>query len=86
MIKSITIENDITTIINTHDMNSVMEIGANIALLYNGELAWQGNKDEATRILDGMVEADPTDSRAESLRDSIKSGNLKLDLYSKKSP
>jgi phospholipid/cholesterol/gamma-HCH transport system ATP-binding protein len=46
LIKSITIENDITTIINTHDMNSVMEIGDNIALIYKGELAWQGNKDE----------------------------------------
>jgi phospholipid/cholesterol/gamma-HCH transport system ATP-binding protein len=46
LIKSITIENNITTVINTHDMNSVMEIGDNIALLYMGELAWVGNKDE----------------------------------------
>jgi phospholipid/cholesterol/gamma-HCH transport system ATP-binding protein len=46
LIKSITIENDITTIINTHDMNSVMEIGEHICLLHNGELAWEGTKEE----------------------------------------
>lgn len=46
LIKSITIENNITTVINTHDMNSVMEIGDNIALLHQGRLAWTGNKDE----------------------------------------
>ncbi len=46
LIHSITIENNITTIINTHDMNSVMEIGDNIALLSNGLLAWEGSKEE----------------------------------------
>lgn len=46
LIRDITIENNITTVINTHDMNSVMEIGDNIALLNQGILAWQGNKDE----------------------------------------
>jgi len=46
LIKSITVEHNITTVINTHDMNSVMEIGDNIALLHMGELAWTGNKDE----------------------------------------
>ncbi len=46
LIESITEENKITTIINTHDMNSVMEIGDRINLLYMGELAWAGNKDE----------------------------------------
>src|SRR5690606_29434438 len=46
LIKDITYENNITTVINTHDMNSVMEIGDNIALLYNGELAWQGDRHE----------------------------------------
>ncbi len=46
LIKSITEENNITTVINTHDMNSVMEIGDNIALLHMGELSWTGNKDE----------------------------------------
>lgn len=46
LIRSITIENNITTVINTHDMNSVMEIGENICLLHKGEVAWNGNKDE----------------------------------------
>ena len=46
LIQSITYENNITTVINTHDMNSVMGIGDNIALLHFGELAWTGNKTE----------------------------------------
>lgn len=46
LISDITIERNITTIINTHDMNSVMEIGENILLLEKGELAWTGNKNE----------------------------------------
>ena len=44
LIKDITYENNITTIINTHDMNSVMEIGDKICLLNQGKLAWEGNK------------------------------------------
>ncbi|HPK08833.1 MAG TPA: ATP-binding cassette domain-containing protein [Saprospiraceae bacterium] len=46
LINGITKENKITTIINTHDMNSVMEIGDNICLVDHGKLAWQGNKSE----------------------------------------
>lgn len=46
LIRSITIENNITTIINTHDMNSVMETGDNICFLYEGGLEWSGNKSE----------------------------------------
>jgi len=46
LISDITDDNNITTIINTHDMNSVMEIGENICLLHDGLLAWHGNKDE----------------------------------------
>ena len=46
LIRSITIENNITTVINTHDMNSVMEIGDNICFLYEGRLEWSGNKEE----------------------------------------
>jgi phospholipid/cholesterol/gamma-HCH transport system ATP-binding protein len=45
LIQEITHENDITTVINTHDMNSVFEIGENIVYLENGLTAWQGNKD-----------------------------------------
>ena len=46
LISSITVEHNITTLINTHDMNSVMEIGDNICYLSQGRLAWQGNKSE----------------------------------------
>ncbi|HMU06171.1 MAG TPA: ATP-binding cassette domain-containing protein, partial [Saprospiraceae bacterium] len=46
LIFNITKDNKITTVINTHDMNSVMEIGENICLLEKGKLAWQGSKDE----------------------------------------
>ena len=34
-----------TTIINTHDMNSVMGIGENIVFIADGKAEWQGNKD-----------------------------------------
>ena len=40
----ITHEYDITTVINTHDMNSVIEIGDNIAFIYEGKLWWEGDK------------------------------------------
>jgi len=46
LISSITEENNITTIINTHDMNSVMEIGDNICFLHEGRLEWSGSKTE----------------------------------------
>ncbi|HHH53261.1 MAG TPA: ATP-binding cassette domain-containing protein [Bacteroidetes bacterium] len=46
LIQGITKENNMTTIINTHDMNSVMEIGENILLLDKGNVAWTGSKDE----------------------------------------
>lgn len=46
LIHGITQDYNITTIINTHDMNSVMGIGENIIFLYNGRKEWQGNKDE----------------------------------------
>jgi len=46
LIQDITYENQMTTIVNTHDMNSVMEIGDNVMLLSNGQIAWKGNKSE----------------------------------------
>lgn len=63
LIHDITIENNITTIINTHDMNSVMAIGDSIALLHDGYLAWEGNKEEVllakNEILQNFVFASP---------------------------
>lgn len=46
LIHEITVEYKMTTIINTHDMNSVMQIGENVVFIDNGEKSWQGtNKD-----------------------------------------
>lgn len=44
LIQEITKEFDITTVINTHDMNSVFEIGEKIVYLENGLIAWEGDK------------------------------------------
>lgn len=44
LIKDITEEYDITTIVITHDMNSVLEIGDNICFIHQGEKWWEGNK------------------------------------------
>jgi phospholipid/cholesterol/gamma-HCH transport system ATP-binding protein len=49
LIKEITEEYDITTVINTHDMNSVMEIGERILFLKDGLKAWEGTKEEIFR-------------------------------------
>jgi phospholipid/cholesterol/gamma-HCH transport system ATP-binding protein len=46
LIKEITEEYNITTIVVTHDMNSVMEIGDHIIYLYKGEKEWEGNNKE----------------------------------------
>ena len=63
LIHSITHENNITTVINTHDMNSVMEIGENIAFVNDGLLEWQGTKemvlDSDNEILQDFIFASP---------------------------
>lgn len=46
LIQEITQEYNITTIINTHDMNSVMEIGDTIIFIYQGRKWWEGTKDD----------------------------------------
>jgi phospholipid/cholesterol/gamma-HCH transport system ATP-binding protein len=46
LIKELTEEYSMTTIINTHDMNSVMEIGEKIVFISEGEKCWEGNKNE----------------------------------------
>lgn len=45
LLSGITKEFGMTTIINTHDMNSVMEIGEHITFIYQGHVEWMGNKD-----------------------------------------
>ena len=46
LIHDITVEYNITTIINTHDMNSVMEIGDKIVYIHQGKKWWEGTKDD----------------------------------------
>ena len=46
LIQEITTESNITTIINTHDMNSVMEIGDHISFLYDGKKEWEGSRSD----------------------------------------
>lgn len=63
LIYAITKEENIITVINTHDMNSVMEIGDNIILIHEGQLAWTGTKEEVlssdNEILQGFIFASP---------------------------
>ncbi|MFN3343405.1 MAG: ABC transporter ATP-binding protein [Flavobacteriales bacterium] len=49
LIEEITHEFNITTVVITHDMNSVIEIGQNIIFLYKGKKWWQGGKDDIIR-------------------------------------
>jgi len=56
LVKSITDEFNITTVINTHDMNSVMEIGEKICLLDQGVLAWEGTKDDVLNTTNETLE------------------------------
>ena len=52
LIQEITVEYQMTTIVITHDMNSVLEIGENILFIDNGFKKWEGNKEQ---ILDVKV-------------------------------
>jgi phospholipid/cholesterol/gamma-HCH transport system ATP-binding protein len=56
LIQDITEDYDITTIVVTHDMNSVMGIGENIMFIYKGEKLWEGNKNDI--IHSGVKELD----------------------------
>jgi phospholipid/cholesterol/gamma-HCH transport system ATP-binding protein len=49
LIREITQEFNMTTIINTHDMNSVLEIGDHVIFLKNGIKAWEGSKEDILR-------------------------------------
>ena len=64
LLQEITHEYGMTTIINTHDMNSVMEIGEKILFIKNGEKAWEGSRSE-------IIHSD-----SESLQDFVFSSEL----------
>jgi phospholipid/cholesterol/gamma-HCH transport system ATP-binding protein len=46
LIRDITLENNITTIVVSHDMNSVIEIGDRINFVHSGQLWWTGDKQQ----------------------------------------
>ncbi len=48
LIKEITVENGITTVVVTHDMNSVMEIGDKVMFMYKGKKLWEGSNQNIT--------------------------------------
>ena len=72
LIKEITVEFDITTLINTHDMNSVMEIGDNILFISGGEKSWEGNSTQVlftrNKKLNEFVFASPLSKRVRDLK------------------
>jgi phospholipid/cholesterol/gamma-HCH transport system ATP-binding protein len=59
LIHEITEEYNITTVINTHDMNSVMEIGDQVGFIHKGSLLWEGSRenvlDSGCKELDDFV-------------------------------
>ena len=57
LIKDITEEFKITTIINTHDMKTVFDIGDNIVFIYNGSKWWEGTKDEVKNSSSNELQA-----------------------------
>ena len=71
LISDITKEYNITTIINTHDMNSVMEIGEKIVFIYEGSKWWEGSKEDIlladNRELNDFVFASAMAKRAKSV-------------------
>jgi phospholipid/cholesterol/gamma-HCH transport system ATP-binding protein len=73
LIKELTEEFSMTTIVNTHDMNSVVEIGEKIVFIHEGFICWEGNKNEIlhsdNEILNDFVFAN---ALAKQLRSSDK--------------
>lgn len=55
LIKEITIEYNMTTVINTHDMNSVMGIGDKVLFLHEGKKYWEGTNKEILQITEGEL-------------------------------
>jgi len=71
LIKEITVEYGITTVVNTHDMNSVLEIGDTIIFISKGKKNWYGNNKEIlisdNETLNELVFASPLMKRIRAL-------------------
>ena len=76
LIAGITHEDKITTIVNTHDMNSVMGIGENITFICDGRAEWQGSNKEImdadNKNLDDFIFASDILRKAKELHDQKK--------------
>ena len=63
LLTEITHEFNMTTVINSHDLNSVVTIGENIVFIYKGDLAWRGTKEEVldtdNELLNDFIYAQP---------------------------
>lgn len=76
LIQEITYEYNITTVINTHDMNSVMEIGDKIVFLKNGLKAWEGTKEEIFKTdNEAIVDFVYSSDLFKKVRDSVRKEN-----------
>jgi phospholipid/cholesterol/gamma-HCH transport system ATP-binding protein len=71
LIYEITHEFNMTTVVNTHDLNSVITIGETISYIYEGNLAWRGNKDEVlvsdNLLLNEFIYAQPLTQKIRDL-------------------
>ncbi len=71
LIFEITHEFNITTVVNTHDINSVITIGETISFIYQGTLEWRGNKDNVltsdNERLNDFIFAQPLTQRIRDL-------------------
>ncbi len=87
LIYELTTEFNITTIVNTHDMNSVMEIGDNILYMVNGKKEWTGNKKDIifsdNKQLNAFIFASEFLQDAKSLRMLEAQGKIDMDTIGK---
>jgi phospholipid/cholesterol/gamma-HCH transport system ATP-binding protein len=80
LIREITVEYKITTVINTHDMNSVMEIGDHIVYMYEGNKEWEGNNKEiifsTNKLLNDFIFASEFLRDAKDMRQLEETGKI----------
>lgn len=85
LIQEITQEYDITTIINTHDMNSVMEIGDHIVYMHQGQKEWEGNNKEIifskNELLNEFIFASEFLRDAKNMRTIQETGEIPEDVH-----
>ena len=85
LIQEITQEYNITTIVNTHDMNSVMEIGDHIVYMHHGEKEWEGNNKDIifskSEKLNDFIFASEFLKDAKNMRNIKETGELPDDLH-----